>query len=272
MKKVIVVLIVLTFFFTYLINMTIKDNDSLMQEIKNNSYKYSVESIDAEILGNSITSGVYGRDVDYDKSYYKMKEYGTYNETLTCFKDIKPSISIEDNYDKYLIGGNKNKREVALVFTGDDYSKMISILDREKVPGTFFIDGIDITKNSKLLKNSNHEFELLNYDNSYDESLFKTAVAYLETITKNKCGYCYTMCDNDKLLKMCKKLHLHTIKPTIVVENNLYSKVKNNLDKAIIISIKINNYTEKELTSTIKYIKSKGYNLVTLNNLLIEKN
>ena len=262
MKRIIIVftiLIIGSFFFTYLISMTIKDNDYLMQEIKNKTTKYYIESVNAEIIGNSITSGIYGKDIDYNKS-------------LTCFKDIKPTISIEDNYDKYLIGGNKNKREVALVFIGDDFTKTISILDNEGVPGTFFIDGVNITKNNRLLKNSNHEFEILNYDNSYDKSLFKTSVAYLETITKNKCEYCYTIVDNDKLLNLCKKLRLHTIKPTIVIDKNLYSKVKSNLDNAIIISISINNYTEKELTTTIRYIRSKGYNIVTLNNLLIEKN
>ena len=275
MKKFIILFslfIFLSFFLTNLFVTSLEDNDSLMQEIKSQTIKYKEEPVDAEIIGNSIVSGTYGRDIDYSKSYHRMKKYGTYNETLTCFKEIKPTISIEDNYDKYLIGGNKNKREVALVFIGDDLNKVITILNKEEVSGTFFIDGINITKNNKLLQDKNHEFEILSYDNSYDQSLFKTAIAYLETITKDKCNYCYTVTDNDKLLKLCSKLKLHTIKPSIIVNRNLYSEVKHNLSNSIIISIEINNYTERELTTTIKYLKSKGYSLVTLNNLLIEKN
>ena len=274
MKKIIIVFsvfIVFSFFFTSLFITSIENNDSLMQEIKNKSTKYQVKAINAEITGNSIISGSYGQEIDYHKSYYEMKKYGTYNEMLMCFKDLKPTISIEDNYDKYLIGGNKTKREIALVFIGNDFTRIISVLDKEKVEGTFFIDGINITKNSNLIKNSNHEFEILNYDNSYNKSLFKTSIAYLETLTNNKCGYCYTVSDNKELLNLCKSLKLHTVKPTIIVNNNLYAKVKYNLDNSIIISISINKYTEKELTTTIRYLKSKGYNIVTLNNLLIEK-
>ena len=275
MKKIIIffsVFIVFSFFFTSLFITSIENNDSLMQEIKNKSTKYQVKAINAEITGNSIISGSYGQEIDYHKSYYEMKKYGTYNEMLMCFKGLKPTISIEDNYDKYLIGGNKTKREISLVFIGNYFTRIISILDKEKVEGTFFIDGINITKNSNLIKNSNHEFEILNYDNSYNKSLFKTSIAYLETLTNNKCGYCYTVSDNNELLNLCKSLKLHTVKPTIIVNNNLYAKVKHNLDNSIIISISINKYTERELTTTIRYLKSKGYNIVTLNNLLIEKN
>ena len=274
MKKIVIVFsifIILSFLSTSMLVEYLNNNDPLMLQIKNNSSKYKKNYLNAEIIGNSIISGVYGKSVDYKKSYYKMKRYGTYNEALTCFKDIKPTISIEDNYDKYLIGGNKSKKDIALVFIGNDLNKTISILDREQIPGTFFIDGININNNSKLIKNSNHEFEILNYDNSYNESLFKISISYLETITKKDSKYCYSIYDNDELLKLCSKLKLHTIKPTIIVSKNLYSNVNKNLNNSIIIAININNYTLKELATTIKYIKNKGYNLVTLEELLEEK-
>ena len=89
---------------------------------------------------------------------------------------------------------------------------------------------------------------------------------------KSILDYYDTLFDNNELLNLCKSLKLHTVKPTIIVNNNLYAKVKHNLDNSIIISISINKYTERELTTTIRYLKSKGYNIVTLNNLLIEKN
>ena len=46
-----------------------------------------------------------------------MKKYGNYNETLTTMKEVAPSISIDNNYDKYIFRGNNNKRQAALVFT-----------------------------------------------------------------------------------------------------------------------------------------------------------
>ncbi|MBR2678170.1 MAG: hypothetical protein IKE63_02015 [Bacilli bacterium] len=269
-KVLFFLLIILTFISSSIIINSLKEKDPLMIEIKNKKSKYKTKAINAEIIGNSIISGVYGKDIDYNKTYHKMKVYGTYNESLTCFKEVKPTISIEDNYDKYLIGSANSNRKIALIFTGNNLDKVIPILEREQIQGTFFIDENNIT-NSKLLK-SNHEFELLSYHNTYDESLFKTAVDYIENTTKNKCNYCYTVSDNDKLLNLCKKLKLHTVKPTIEINNNLLHRVKNNLDKGNIISIKVNNYTLKELNTTIKYLKNKGYSFVTLDNLLIEKN
>ena len=271
MKKIVIILFLFTVSSFYITNMFIenlKNNDPLSQDIKEKSSKYNISSIDAHINKNTIKSGKYGKKINYNKTYNKMKKYGTYNESLITVENVKPTISIEDNYDKYLIG-SANKKDISLVFIGNNLEEVFSILKKEEVAGTFFIDGIDINKNINLLRNTNNEIEILNYNNSYDKNLFKTSISYLESITKNKVNFCYTEDDNIKLLKLCSRLKLHTIKPSIVINNNLYSEVKNNLDN--IIAIKINKYTLKELSPTIKYIKSKGYSIKTINKLLKEK-
>ena len=74
----------------------------------------------------------------------------------------------------------------------------------------------------------------------------------------------------EEVLKLCRKLKLHTIKPSLVVHNNLYREVKNNIDNSIIISIDINSYNLKELSSTIDYIKGKAYKIQLLSDLLRE--
>lgn len=273
MKKIIIILTLFSCFSFYITNAFInnlKEKDPLYQNIKLVSNKYKVSSINAKISGNTIRSGKFGRDINLNKSYNEMKRFGAYNESLIELSSIKPTISIEDNYDKYLIGGESSKKDIALIFIGSDISKTINILDKENVSSTFFIDGTHIEKNNNLIRNTNHEIELLSYNNSYNKSLFKNSIIYLETIKKEKNKYCYTEKDNNYLLKLCKKLNLHTIKPNIVIKNNLYYQVKNNLSNSMVISIEINNYTLKELSTTIKYIKSKGYNLVRLDDLLSE--
>lgn len=273
MKKLIIIFllfITLSFYITNLVVENIKNNDSLMEKIKSTSSKYKTNYKNAIIKSNTIKSGKYGKDIDYNKSYSSMKKYGAYNETMTTLKEVKPTISIEDNYDKYLIGTSSSKKEISLVFIGEDFPKTMNILNKENIKGTFFIDGTILNKNYYLLKNTNHEIEILSYNNTYDKSLFKSSILYLETITKKKANYCYTENDNDYLLKLCKKLKLHTIKPSIVIDKDLYHEVKNNLDNSI-ISIRINNYTNRELRTVIKYIKSKGYNIVKLEELLSEK-
>ena len=251
----------------------LKNVDPIMQKIKKTSKKYTINPVDAIINNNEITSGSYGKEIDYKESYSKMKRYGKYNESLTVLKDTKPTISIEKTYDKYLVKGNQNNRSVSLVFKitkDDNIDKLLKLLEEKDVQVTFFIDGIILEKNINLItKLSNHEVEILSYKNRHDEELLKTTIDYLETITNRKANYCYTEIDDDNLLNICRKNKLHTIKPTIIVKKDMLKNIKKNVEKGIVITI--NNYNDKELITSINYLKSKGYDLVTLKDLFNEK-
>ena len=269
-RLIIILFLVFSFYYTNKIIEFLKEKDPIMKDIRKTDDKYKIDSIDALIIGNNIIPGKVGKEIDYRKSYSKMKQYGTYNETLTVLRDVKPVISIEDNYDKYIISGNKEKRSVALVFKvykDTNINSLLSILDKNKVSANFFIDGTFLEKNIILLKSmKNHELNILSYNNSYDKSLFETSISYLENILEKDVNYCL----GEDILKLCSKLKLHTIKPSLEIHNNLYREVKNNIDNSIIISIDINNYNLKELSSTIDYINGKGYKIVLLSELLKE--
>ena len=267
-ELLIIILLIISFYYTSIIITILKNIDPLMNQIKQTSSKYEIEPINAIITGNNITSGKKGLTIDYDKTYNKMKKYGTYNESLTTLKEITPTISIKDNYDKYIIGGN-NSRNIALVFkVNNNPTKIKQILDKKQITGTFFINKNYLEKNLTIINElSKHQIELLNYSN---KSLLKTTSSYIETITNRKIKYCYTEKDNSKLLNFCKNNNLYTIKPTLVINSNLYHNLKYNLTNSKIISLEVNNYIENELSISIDYIKSKGYNLVTLDELLKE--
>ena len=49
----------------------------------------------------------------------------------------------------------------------------------------------------------------------------------------------------------------------------MLKNIKKKVEKAIVITI--NNYNDKALITSINYLKSKGYNLVTLKDLFNEK-
>ena len=251
----------------------LKNVDPIMQKIKKTSKKYTINPVDAIINNNEITSGSYGKEIDYKESYSKMKRYGKYNESLTVLKETRPTISIEKTYDKYLVKGNQNNRNISLVFKitkEDNIDKLLKLLEEKDVQVTFFIDGTLLEKNINLItKLSNHEIEILSYNNKQDEELMKTTIDYLETITNRKANYCYTEIEDDNLLNICSKNKLHTIKPTIIVKKDMLKNIKKNVEKGIVITI--NNYNDKELITSINYLKSKGYNLVTLKDLFNEK-
>ncbi|MBQ9019378.1 MAG: hypothetical protein IJ097_03635 [Bacilli bacterium] len=271
----VILLLMFSFYYTNRIIDFLKEQDPIMKEIKKTKDKYKIKSVNAKIIDNNMIPGKDGKNIDYKKSYNKMKHYGMYNESLTVLKEVKPEISIDDNYDKYIISGNEDSRSVSLVFVvkkEDNIDKILKILEKEKVSGNFFIDGTYLENNVLKLKSmENHEIEILSYDNSYNKSLFETSISYLENIVNDDVKYCYSEKDNNKLIDLCKKNKLHTIKPTLIIKKNLYMQVKQNLSNGIIVSIDINNYNEKELIPTIDYIIEKGYKIVKLNELLSEK-
>ena len=269
-KLLIIVLLLFSFFYTNKSISIIRNQDPLMKEIIKNKSKFETKSVNAIIKDNTIIPGKKGKEVDLEKTYTKMKQYGTYNEALTVFKETKPTISIEDNYDKLITSGNKENKNIALIFKVEkntNLDKLLSILNYYNIQTTFFIDGLYI-ENNNLNNLSNHQIELLSYNNTIDEVTFSSALSYLSYKTNKTPKYCLE--DNNNIIKICKKLNLHTVSPTLIIEKDPYKEIKNNLKNSSIILIPINNYIYNNLSTSILYIKSKGYKFLTLSELLSE--
>ena len=269
----ILLLSVFSFYYTNKSIELVREQDPIMKTIRSTSDKYNVKAVNAEIKDNTIIPGISGKEINYIETYTKMKQYGMYNEIMTTLKDVEPTISVEDYYDKYIVSGNKIKRSIALVFKIEKTTpkEIISILNKNKVKSTFFIDGEYLENNSKDIKlMTNHELELLSYSSGYDEIYFASSKDYLESLTNRKLKYCYGEYDKEEVINLCQKLKLHTIIPTIKINNSLLKEIKNELTNSAIISIPISENTKQELDTTIKYIKSRGYTLEKLEDLLNE--
>lgn len=271
MKKLLIILLLLfSFFYTNKSISIIRNQDPLMKKIINNKSKFEIKSVNAIIKNNTIIPGKKGKEVDLEKTYTKMKQYGTYNESLTVFKETKPTVSIEDNYDKYITSGNKDNKNISFIFKVEkdtNINKLLSILNYHNIQVTFFIDGLYI-ENNNLNNLSNHQIELLSYNNTIDEITFTSALSYLSYKTNKTPKYCLE--DDNNIINLCKKINLHTVKPTLIIKKDPYKEIKNNLNNSSIILIPINNYIYNNLSTSILYIKSKGYNFLTLSDLLSE--
>lgn len=269
----ILLLSVFSFYYTNKSIELVREQDPIMKTIRSTSEKYNVQAVNAEIKDNTIIPGISGKEINYVESYTKMKQYGMYNEIMTTLKDVEPTISVDDYYDKYIISGNKIKRSVALVFKIEQTTpkEIINILNKNKISSTFFIDGEYLENNSKdITLMTNHELELLSYNKGYDEIYFSSSKDYLESLTNRKLKYCYSDYDKEEVINLCQKLKLHTIVPTINIKNSLLKEVKEQLSNSAIISIPNSKNTKQELDTTIKYIKSRGYTIETLEDLLNE--
>ncbi len=270
----VLLLVLFSFYYTNKSIELIRNSDPIMKEIKKSEQKYKVEAKNAQIIGNKIIPGKAGKEVDQNESYKKMKQYGTYNESLTAFKETTPTISLDEYYDKFVVSGNLDKKSVALVFQVTKDQNLINIMNtlkEKEIPATFFLDGLFIENNLEVVKNlSSFELELLSYDNRYEEIYFNSALNYLNSITGKEPKYCYSDYDQKEVIELCSKLKLHTITPTIKVGNYPYREIKSKLSNAAIISLPINSSTEIELSSVIDYIKTRGYTFLTLEQLLNE--
>ena len=83
----------------------------------------------------------------------------------------------------------------------------------------------------------------------------------------NESKYCINKNKNDDNLVICARNKMHTISPKIIVKQNTYD-VKALIENGSIIYFDENNI--KNIDSIIKYVKSKGYEIVFLNELLNE--
>ena len=99
----------------------------------------------------------------------------------------------------------------------------------------------------------------------YLDSSFVWMETIIEKIGNQNIGYCYSEKENKDIINICKKNNNYTIMPNIIIEDNPYTNVKENLVSGSIISFKINDNLIEELPIIINYIKSKGYKIENLN-------
>ena len=274
MKKLIKYLTLILFFlisiyYTEQSMSTLRLNDPILNEIKNNLDKYKIQPVNAIIEDNNITPGKNGQEVDIKKTYKEMIKYGSYNEALTKIKEIEPEVSLNNNKDKYIkLTNNKNKQVSLLLIINNkqNINNIINILEKNNVTATLYIEKNFIEDNINFLKETNQKIGLL----FEDKKLFNINKTYLEKIINNKINYCYSETENEEVLTTCKKNNMYTIIPSKVIKNNLYKNVKSSIKNSPIIAIYQNKYTEKELNSTIKFLKKKAYRFYDLDTLLSE--
>lgn len=272
----VLVLACFSFYYTDRAADIVKRNDPIMKSILANSENYYVEPVSAFINGDEITVGINGKKVDIDKSYQNMKKIDKYNESMLVFNEVIPDISLTSQFDKYIVGGNINKKQVALVFKVNDsyYVETVNnILLDKNVLATFFMDGSVVENNMEdvlELVSNGYEIENLGYDGSYTIEKIGWTNNMISSLTNKNTKFCYTDYKISDILELCRNYKMYTIKPTISVNNYPFTTVKNKLESGSIISFNLNEQTLKELPSIISYIKQKGYDLVTLDELISE--
>lgn len=267
-----ITLIFASFLYTEKLLVVVKEQDEIMIELKEKEEDYYIPATEAIIEEDTIIPGINGKKVDINKSYTKMRQYGKFEEKLLQYKVVNPKDLLKDNIDKFIIKGT-NKKQVSLIFLISNINKIdniMEVLKKYNIQAALFLDSSFYKKEDKLLEivNNNNELGNLGYKNDYNNEKFYKMETTIKKIIKQTNNYCYTESKDKEILSICLKENNYTIVPTIVIKNNNIVDLKKNLSNGSIISIESTNNTTIE--QVIKYINSKGYEIVKLSSLLSE--
>ena len=260
----ILILTAFTFFYTDRVSRIIKENDPIMNRIDNIKDTMTVSKIDPIIYDDEYITGINGCVVNREESYKKMKSNGEYNSDLMVMKEDK----IDDDYNKYIIGGPKQNRKVSIILTNYD-SRINTFIKENNIDINYFIDGSSIKKDiGKLIE---LEGRIYNYgrNNKYTDKYIFYDNSLIKSNFNNDSNYCLVSEKDNDSLKICSKYKMKTIKAN-EIKDNLLNYIKENLGNGKIYLIKSNNY--EEIKYSINYILSKGYKIVYLDELLDKSN
>ena len=273
----VIVLVLFSFYYTDKSVDIVKRNDPVMKEIIYNSDNFKIESVDAITIGDTIIPGMNGIEVDIDESYKRMKQVNGYYESMLMFSEVIPDESLLEQYDKFIVSGNPFRSDIALLVKVSNITNLEKIykifLDRNTL-ATFFIDGSVIENNMDLIYemvSDGFQLENYGYNDVYSEDNFRWTNNMIFSLTNLEPKFCYSEYRNYEVLELCSKNKMYTVNPTLNVTNNPFYTVKNNLKEGNIISLNLTEETVKELPTIISYINQKGYNLVTLNDIVSEE-
>ena len=266
----VLLLVGFSFFYTEKVTMIARNSDPIMRAIKKEESNKKVSNVNPVINKDEYIMGINGCEIDVDKSYSKMRSVGEFKEELIVMKETSND---KDLTDKYVIGGNNKEKNVSLIFivNKDIDSKLTDYINDKNIKVNYFIDGKYLEENMITVKflseNSNIYYLGENEEYSDENMLYHNNLISMNGSNEPK--YCFTSDKDNNTLKLCNDYDMVTIKSDIL-KDNIYKRIKDKLNNGVIFAIDSDNIDEIKVS--INYILSKGYNIISLEDLLSEKN
>ena len=254
-----------SFYYTDKVSSIIKNSDPIMKRIKEEEKNMIVSKVDRVVIKDEFITGLNGCIVDEKESYNKMKSSGEYKEELLVMKEDP----VKKNDNLYIIGGNKEKRNISIILLNTNYN-LSKYTKKNNIKINYFLDGDYLINNiDKIIKISNYSY-IYNYgrNNKYLSKYIVYDNSIIQNNFNNNSNYCLVSSKDDKVLNLCNKYNMKTIKKEYI-NKDIYVNTKELLENGQIFVY--SNYKYDELVLTINYILSKGYNIVSLDELLSEK-
>lgn len=260
-------LICFTFIYTEKIIDVSINQDEIMIKLKEIESSYKIEPTNAIINHDTIIPGNIGRYIDIENSYKEMKKIGYFEESLISYKDIYPTTSIYNNYNKYIIKGNLKNKQIALIYilkNNNTIDNILNIIKNKNITMSFFIDSSFLNNNIDIIYKLK-DYEIYNYGSNgkYTKDNLIITNNIINHKSNNNSMYCLFLNKDNDSLNTCSASKMLSIIPSI---NGNYNDIKNNLENGSIINIT----NTQELSNIIDYIKNKGYSISSLSNVIKE--
>lgn len=249
----VLLLVVVSFYFTDKVMIYINNKNPIMKEIVTVKDDYTVEYVNAVIEDNTIIPGVNGKEVDVDKSFNKMENYGYFNDLYLIYTATSPKMSLNDNKDKIIIKGNSKKNMVAFIVDHND-----------EVINYFKDNNIKFTLVGKVGDVFDKENTYINGET--DEKLFSNLNSILNRKKINS-NICLVGSSN---LELCKRKKYYLLQYSINMNENIIDNI-NKVGSGDIIYIS-QNTSLSNVKKIINEISRIDLKIDYLNILISEKN
>ena len=216
-----------------------------MNEIKEKKDLYYRKPINAIITNNIVIPGLKGKEINVKKSYQRMKKINNYQESLLVFNDISPNKSINNHYDKVIISGNPNIKQISIILNITDeylFNSINKILESNNVY-------------ANILENSNYKLTNTNFKNSLSYNYHSFT------------DYCLT--NKIEIKENCFKNHKYTLLGH-TISSPFLANTKSILKNGLILQYEFNKNNYHDLNLIIKYLKNNEYKIVSLDKLIKE--
>ena len=245
------IFIVMAFYYTERFTNVVIRNSSLVNVINEESKNYNISPVSATIEDDYIIPGLNGYSVNVLKSYNNMRYLDTFNSYYLAYDKVTPNVSLENNKDKIIKYGNKNKNGVALIIK--DNLDIITYAKEKEIKITRLVDRhtYDISETYEQINNEVEEYNKVE--------------KMLNNGNRNK-NICFI---NNNIKDVCMKYKKYLVESSIDMNNYNLSTIKNNIESGNIIFIN-DNVNLVDFKILVRQIYYQDLNIMYLSELISE--
>ena len=245
-------ILLFSFYYTEKMSSIVINNSSLVMEINENIDKYNIMPVSAEINGLYITPGLNGSSVNVLKSYNNMKSIDVFNSYYLIYDKVVPNVSLENNKDKIIKNGNRDKSSIAIIINNN--TDIINYSKEKKINITRLVNYDTYDKYAY--------YEQINNDTSRFNDIEK--LLNNNNINKNICVI------NNNNLDICRENKKYLVEATVTLNNYNLGTIKDSIESGYIIYIN-DNVSLADYKILVRQIYYQDLDIISLSKLITEE-